>query len=50
MVFGRYYNRGMEMLKQKMSVQPLKIEDLNPGSPIEKTGLMMSFAIDFCYI
>lgn len=46
MVFGRCYNQGTERLKENMSVQPL--EDVNPRSPTEKTGFIISFVIDCC--
>lgn len=28
-MFGKDYNEGMDRLKQKLSVQPLKIQDVN---------------------
>lgn len=48
MVVCRCYSQGMERLKPKMSVQFPKVKDVNPGSPTEKTGFIMSFAIDCC--
>lgn len=48
MVFGRHYNGGMERLRQKLPVQPLKIHDVTPRSPIGKAGFAMSFARDYC--
>lgn len=46
-MFCRHYNGRMEKIKQKLPVQPLKIQDVNPGSPIGKPDFAMSFARDY---